>query len=119
MFEAIFIGFDPDGDFLAAKVCGDGGEIRLPVLAHELALYFGSQLNRDVTLAQRRDPALASKFSCGCPLRTELSAEQVEATLLRQENRWWSLKLQSLGSKEHFLRYAGRYARRPPIASVV
>lgn len=36
--------------------------------------------------------------------------------LLRQENRWWSVKLQSLGSKEHFLRYAGRYARRPPIA---
>jgi hypothetical protein len=26
------------------------------------------------------------------------------------------VKLQSLGSKEHFLRYAGRYARRPPIA---
>jgi hypothetical protein len=36
--------------------------------------------------------------------------------LPRQENRWWSVKLQSLGSKEHFLRYAGRYARRPPIA---
>ena len=27
-----------------------------------------------------------------------------------------SEELQSLGSKEHFLRYAGRYARRPPIA---
>ena len=36
--------------------------------------------------------------------------------ILQQENRWWSVKLQSLGSKEHFLRYAGRYARRPPIA---
>ena len=35
---------------------------------------------------------------------------------MREENRWWSVKLQSLGSKEHFLRYAGRYARRPPIA---
>lgn len=49
-------------------------------------------------------------------LGTNLSAEQVEATLRTQENRWWSVKLQSLGSKEHFLRYAGRYARRPPIA---
>jgi hypothetical protein len=26
------------------------------------------------------------------------------------------VNLQSLGSKEHFLQYAGRYARRPPIA---
>jgi hypothetical protein len=49
-------------------------------------------------------------------LATHLPTEQIEETLLRQENRWWSVKLQSLGSKEHFLRYAGRYARRPPIA---
>ncbi len=49
-------------------------------------------------------------------LGTDLPAEQIEATLRTHENRWWSLKLQSLGSKEHFLRYAGRYARRPPIA---
>ena len=49
-------------------------------------------------------------------LLTELPDEQVEQEFLRQENRWWSVKLQSLGSKEQFLRYAGRYARRPPIA---
>jgi hypothetical protein len=47
---------------------------------------------------------------------TELPVEAVEEKLIQQENRWWSVKLQSLGSKEHFLRYAGRYARRPPIA---
>jgi hypothetical protein len=49
-------------------------------------------------------------------LITELPAQAVEEKLIQQENRWWSVKLQSLGSKEHFLRYAGRYARRPPIA---
>lgn len=49
-------------------------------------------------------------------LGTDLAAEQIEARLCTQENRWWSVKLQSLGSKEHFLKYAGRYARRPPIA---
>jgi len=49
-------------------------------------------------------------------LLTDLPADQIEASFFRQENRWWSVKLQSLGSKEHFLRYAGRYARRPPIA---
>jgi hypothetical protein len=49
-------------------------------------------------------------------LRIGLDGEQVETMLRVQENRWWSVKLQNLGSKEHFLRYAGRYARRPPIA---
>jgi hypothetical protein len=49
-------------------------------------------------------------------LPANLPIEQFDTTLSQQENRWWSVKLQSLGSKEHFLRYAGRYARRPPIA---
>jgi hypothetical protein len=49
-------------------------------------------------------------------LVAELPAQTLEEILIQQENRWWSVKLQSLGSKEHFLRYAGRYARRPPIA---
>lgn len=49
-------------------------------------------------------------------IHADLPAEQIEETLRGEENRWWSVKLQSLGSKEHFLRYAGRYARRPPIA---
>ena len=46
----------------------------------------------------------------GCGVRSQ------ELMLSAQENRWWSVKLQLLGSKEDFLRYAGRYARRPPIA---
>jgi hypothetical protein len=37
-------------------------------------------------------------------------------TLNEQENRWWSVKVQNFKSKEYFLRYAGRYLRRPPIA---
>jgi len=49
-------------------------------------------------------------------LKTEMCAVQVEELLAMQESRWWSIKIQNLGSKEHFLRYAGRYARRPPIA---
>jgi hypothetical protein len=32
------------------------------------------------------------------------------------EKCWWSIKIQSFEDKWHFLRYAGRYARRPPIA---
>ena len=49
-------------------------------------------------------------------LRTTLPIDQTEALLAEQENRWWSIKIQSFKSKERFLRYAGRYVRRPPIA---
>ena len=41
---------------------------------------------------------------------------QMENLLTEQENRWWSIKIQSFTSKGQFLRYAGRYVRRPPIA---
>jgi hypothetical protein len=44
-----------------------------------------------------------------------MTSEELAAMLLEQE-RWWSVKIQSFNSIEHFLRYAGRYARRPPIA---
>lgn len=49
-------------------------------------------------------------------LFTNMTIDQIEALLAQQENRWWNVKIQSFNSKEHFLRYAGRYARRPPIA---
>ncbi len=49
-------------------------------------------------------------------LCTKMTVEQMEELLTEQENRWWSIKIQSFKSKEHFLRYAGRYVRRPPIA---
>jgi Putative transposase len=45
-----------------------------------------------------------------------VAVEQIEEMVAQQENRWWSVKIQSFESKEHFLRYAGRYVRRPPIA---
>ncbi len=49
-------------------------------------------------------------------LCTNMEVVQMEEMLTQQENRWWSIKVQSFKSKEHFLRYAGRYVRRPPIA---
>jgi hypothetical protein len=48
-------------------------------------------------------------------LRSNLPPAEVEAVLAR-EYRWWSVHVDYFQSKEHFLRYAGRYARRPPIA---
>jgi hypothetical protein len=49
-------------------------------------------------------------------LRTELTADQMEDLLTHLEKRWWSIKIQSFEDKRHFLQYAGRYVRRPPIA---
>jgi hypothetical protein len=49
-------------------------------------------------------------------LRTELTASQMEDLLSRLERCWWSIKIQLFEDKSRFLRYAGRYVRRPPIA---
>jgi hypothetical protein len=49
-------------------------------------------------------------------LRSKVTREEIETLLREQGARWWSIKVQSFKSKEHFLRYAGRYVRRPPIA---
>lgn len=49
-------------------------------------------------------------------LRTGLSGEELEAMLKHWATRWWSVKIQSIETREHFLRYVGRYVRRPPIA---
>jgi hypothetical protein len=57
---------------------------------------------------------LRAALRCGA-LRSEMTAAEIEAMLVQQE-RWWSVKIQSFDSVEHFLEYGGRYARRPPIA---
>jgi hypothetical protein len=49
-------------------------------------------------------------------LVSALAVDHLETLLREQEARWWSVKIQSFKSKDHFLRYAGRYVRRPPIA---
>jgi hypothetical protein len=49
-------------------------------------------------------------------LRTKLVAEQMGDLLTHLEKCWWSIKIQSFQDRWHFLQYAGRYARRPPIA---
>src|ERR1019366_5626606 len=48
-------------------------------------------------------------------LRTKMSVDLMEEMLTQQEKRWWSIKIQSFENKWHFLQYAGRYVKRPPI----
>jgi hypothetical protein len=49
-------------------------------------------------------------------LRAELTASQIGDLLTYLEKCWWSIKIQFFKNKWHFLQYAGRYVRRPPIA---
>jgi hypothetical protein len=49
-------------------------------------------------------------------LVTRIPGRQLEQLLSQQETRWWSINIQSFEDKQHFLKYAGRYTRRPPIA---
>ena len=49
-------------------------------------------------------------------LHTKMTADQMEEMLTQQEKCWWIIKIQSFEDKWHFLQYAGRYVRRPPIA---
>jgi hypothetical protein len=49
-------------------------------------------------------------------LKTDMSPTAFKSLLVSQYERWWNIAIHQFTSKEHFLRYAGRYARRPPIA---
>ena len=45
-----------------------------------------------------------------------MSRPALRQLLTAQSERWWNIHIQRFRSKQQFLRYAGRYARRPPIA---
>lgn len=49
-------------------------------------------------------------------LRSDLAPEQLKGLLKTQYERWWNIDIARFQSKGHFLRYAARYVRRPPIA---
>ena len=49
-------------------------------------------------------------------LTSEWSSEELTAVLKTQYERWWNIDIDRFKSKWRFLRYAGRYIRRPTIA---
>ncbi|MCU1300237.1 MAG: family transposase [Candidatus Sulfotelmatobacter sp.] len=49
-------------------------------------------------------------------LDSRMDRDDVERLLQYEEIRTWNVHVQAFDGKEHFLRYAGRYVRRPPIA---
>ncbi len=49
-------------------------------------------------------------------LKADKAVEQVEQLLSSQSQRDWVTYHKEVGSKDHFLKYAARYLRRPPVA---
>jgi hypothetical protein len=49
-------------------------------------------------------------------LESDLGANALRAIFQTQYERWWNIDVSHFKSKGQFLRYAGRYIRRPPIA---
>jgi len=52
-------------------------------------------------------------------LKMDMSPLALRSLLVTQYERWWNIDIDHFKSKAQFLRYAGRYVRRPPIARVV
>ena len=48
-------------------------------------------------------------------LVSDFSDEELKSILTAQYERWWSIDIDHFASKEHFLRYGGRYIRRSPM----
>jgi hypothetical protein len=49
-------------------------------------------------------------------LEFEVTRDEIEGLLQFEETRRWIAHVRRFRGKEHFLRYCGRYVRRPPIA---
>jgi Putative transposase len=52
----------------------------------------------------------------GTYLKSQMSHDEIEGLLQYEEIRHWKVHVQAFDGKEHFLCFAGRYVRRPPIA---
>lgn len=49
-------------------------------------------------------------------LQSQGSERTLRQTLAQQYEKWWNIHVDRFASKDQFIRYAGRYIRRPPIA---
>ena len=75
-------------------------------------------LNRQALMAMWRDAVITflREAARGRVLDTDMSRPALRQLLTAQSERWWNIHILRFLSKQQFLRYAGRYARRPPIA---
>ena len=75
-------------------------------------------LNRQALMAMWRDAVITflREAARRRVLDTDMSRPALRQLLTAQSERWWNIHIQRFRSKQQFLGYAGRYARRPPIA---
>jgi hypothetical protein len=73
---------------------------------------------RDILWQKWRDAVVSYLLEAltASVLESELDPESLGELLKAQGRRWWNIRIQGSQTKEHFLRYAGRYVRHPPIA---
>src|SRR5437660_1180743 len=64
---------------------------------------------------QRKMPLFSPRLR-GRQVENDLGTPDLKMVLKTQYERWWNIYIDHFKSKWHFLRYAGRYIRRPPIA---
>jgi hypothetical protein len=73
---------------------------------------------RDFLMREWRDAVVShlSEALTANVLQSELNTETLRELLKVQGARWWNIQIQNSQTRKHFLRYAGRYVRHPPIA---
>ncbi|HWF04366.1 MAG TPA: transposase [Candidatus Angelobacter sp.] len=57
-----------------------------------------------------------SRYMAAAVVANDKESGELNETFNRQSKRPWNIHIKRFSSKSHFLRYAGRYLRRPPIA---
>jgi Putative transposase/Transposase zinc-binding domain len=74
--------------------------------------------HRDTLMQKWRDAVVSylSEALAANVLVSESGTESLGEVLKAQGQRWWNIRVHGSETKEHFLRYAGRYVRHPPIA---
>lgn len=78
----------------------------------------GIRLDRDALMQMWREAVitLLREAARAGILQTEMDRGALLRLLTAQYERWWNINIKRFRSKKQFLLYAGRYARRPPIA---
>jgi hypothetical protein len=78
----------------------------------------GCRLDRQVLMRMWRFAVVALLRAAARKgvLRTTMSPAHLDELFAVQSERWWNTHIKGFRGKTQFLAYAGRYARRPPIA---
>src|SRR6266566_3860091 len=98
------------------RCCGNGSSGLPSPISHTWAsvlrcrMFCGPSFDNEALIAYLWEALKATE------LNVDLNRESVRAIFKTQYGRTWNIYIARFQSKSQFLRYAGRYIRRPPIA---